>query len=55
MYVCNGLRGFEQRTGDGQFQFMVTALANLITPGLANDDTNCGLLLLYTSGGGGVN
>ena len=30
MFVCNELAGFGQRTGDGQFQFMVTALANLI-------------------------
>ena len=30
MFVGNELAGFGQRTGDGQFQFMVTALANLI-------------------------
>ena len=30
MFVANELAGFGQRTGDGQFQFMVTALANLI-------------------------
>ena len=46
-----GHGGFEQRTVDGQFQFMVTAhsaLANLITLCLANGDTKCRVPLLST-------